>query len=200
VQHNFVKLVENYTCSILTEKSPRQNVYHSIDHTKEVVNAVSEIRKGENISEDEFEIITISAWFHDLGYIERTKGHEEISAMFASNFLSENEYDSGKLEQVLGTILSTKVPQHPQNHLQQIICDADLHHVGKNTFETRNNLFRIESEFYAGKKLSDVQWLTQTIEFLTQHHFFTDYAIKYFSSVKEQNLLLMQLQLDSLQQ
>ena len=199
MQSNLTKLAEDYASSILIEKSPKQNVYHSLDHTKEVVAAIKEIGQGESISEEELEILTIAAWFHDLGYVEKTRGHEEISAMFASSFLSENSYDTDKIDKVIGIILSTKVPQQPQNHLQQIMCDADLHHLGKKTFETRNNLFRIESELYSKKKLTESQWLSQTIEFINQHHFFTDYAQKYFTPIEKNNLMLLQLQLDALQ-
>ena len=200
MQSSAINKIENYVTTLLIERSPKQNVYHSLDHTKEVVAAVIEISNGEKLSQADLELVLIAAWFHDVGYIEKVFGHEEISAMFASNFLSQIEFDSGKIDVILGIILSTKVPQQPKSHLQQIICDADLHHLGKPTFEIRNNLFRTESKNYSGKMLQDAQWLSQTIEFLTQHHFFTDYAKKYYSPIKETNLLMIQTQLDSLQQ
>jgi len=193
-----INLVKEYVCSMLIERSPKHNHYHSLDHTKDVVNSVNEIANAENISGEELEIITLAAWFHDLGYIEKTHGHEEISAMFASNFLLNENYDEKKLEMVLGCIMATKVPQHPKNILEKIICDADLSHLGKKSFIERNNLFRTEFEHYFKRKLTESEWLIKSIEFVSQHNFFTDYAQRTFSEIQSENLALLQLQLDSL--
>ena len=198
MKSNIIKLAENYACSLLTEKSPNQNVYHNLNHTKEVVAAVVEISNGEKISEEELEIVTIAAWFHDLGYIEKTTGHEEISAMFASGFLADLNFNSGKIDEVVGCILATRVPQEPKEHIQQIICDADLSHFGRDWFIQRNNLFRTESEFYKKKKLSNAEFIRTTIEFMRYHQYFTEYAIKHFGPNKEKNILLLQDQLNTL--
>lgn len=193
-----IQLVEEYAVNMILERSPKQNMYHNLDHTKEVVNAVIEIATGESVTKEELEIITIAAWFHDLGYIEKTKGHEEISAMFASNFLLNQDYDQTKIDKVIGCILATKVPQHPKNHIEKIMCDADLNHLGRKSFIDRNNLFRTEFEFYFKRKLTESEWLIKSIEFISQHNFFTDYAQNTFSEVQNENLSLLQHQLDSL--
>lgn len=195
-----IRLVEEYSGKMLLEKSPKHNLYHSLDHTKEVVQAAIEIANGEDAKQDELELITIAAWFHDLGYIEKTTGHEEISAMFASNFLVNENYDAAKTEKIIGCIMATKVPQHPKNHLEKIMCDADLSHLGKKSFIERNNLFRIEFEHYFRRKLTECEWLIKSIEFVSQHNFFTDYAQKTFSEIQNENLVLLQQQLDSLTQ
>lgn len=193
-----IQLAEEYSSKMLLERSPRQNLYHSLDHTREVVQSAIEIAHGELVSAEELEMITIAAWFHDLGYIEKTTGHEEISAMFASNFLTNEKYDAGKIEKVLGCILATKVPQRPKNKLEKIMCDADLSHLGRKSFIDRNNLFRTEFEYYFRRKLTECEWLIKSIEFVSQHNFFTDYAQRTFSDIQNENLALLQQQLDSL--
>lgn len=198
MENNLIKKVEEYVTSFLMERSPKQNLYHSLDHTKEVVAAVVEIGNGEKVSSDELELLTIAAWFHDSGYIEKTKGHEELSAMFASGFLSENNYPQEKIEKIVNCILATRVPQHPKNHLEKVLCDADLSHLGRTSFEKRNNMFRTEFEHYYGRKLTEHEWLIKTIEFLSQHNYFTDYAQNQFSAIQDDNLKLLQSQLDNL--
>lgn len=193
-----LQLAEEYTGKMILERSPKQNLYHSLDHTKEVVNAAIEIATGEGVSKVDLEIVTLAAWFHDLGYVEKTSGHEEISAMFASNFLLNQNYEQDKIEKIVGCILATKVPQHPKNHLEKIICDADLSHLGRKSFIERNNLFRSEFEHYFKRKLTESEWLIKSIEFVSQHNFFTDYAQKTFSEIQNENLSLLQQQLDSL--
>ena len=193
-----IKLAEEYATNLILERSPKHNLYHSLDHTKDVVASAVEISKGETIPDSEIEIVTIAAWFHDLGYVEKTAGHEEISAMFASNFLMNLNYDENKIEKIIGCILATKVPQQPHNHLEKIMCDADLNHLGRKSFLDRNNLFRLEYEHYFKRKLTETEWLIKSIEFVSQHNFFTDYAQKTFSTTQKDNLELLQQQLNSL--
>jgi len=192
------KLAEEYASNMLLERSPKHNLYHSLEHTKEVVSSAMEICFGEKRSEQEIEMLTIAAWFHDLGYVEKTTGHEEISAMFASNFLINQNYEQSKIDVIIGCILATKVPQHPKNALEKIMCDADLNHLGRSSFIERNNLFRTEFEHYFGRKLTESEWLIKSIEFVTQHNYFTDYAQKAFSEIQNENLMLLQKQLDAL--
>ncbi|MCX6169001.1 MAG: hypothetical protein NTX65_06670 [Ignavibacteriales bacterium] len=190
--------VEDYVLFILTERTPIQNRYHSVAHTQDVVNSSIEIGIGENLTPDEMEIVQISAWFHDIGYIDKSEGHEEISAMYASNFLSEENYPADRIEAVIGSIIATKVPQKPKNKLEKIICDSDLNHIGRKVFFERNDLFRIEYENQINRKLSEYEWITKTIDFITRHHFFTEYALKNFSAQKEINLKILQEQLDQI--
>ena len=193
---SIVQKVEDYVKFLLMEKTPKGNYYHNLDHTKDVVNSAIEIALGEKVNPDELEIIQIAAWFHDTGYCEKPDGHEELSAMFASNFLSEENYSSEKIQEVVHCILSTKVPQNPKNHFQKIMCDADLNHLGRRTFFLRNDIFRMEIEYYKNRKLSDYEWLTMTLNFITGHQYFTDYAIKNFSNQKNANISILQAQLD----
>lgn len=190
--------VEEYVLSILTGRTPAKNVYHSVDHTKDVVQASIEIGIKENLTPDDLEIVQIAAWFHDVGYIEKTEDHEEISAMYASNFLSEENYPSDRIDSVISCILATKVPQCPKNKLEKIICDADLNHLGKKIFFERNDKYRIEVQNNQRRKLSEYEWITKTIDFVTRHNFHTDYALNNFSEEKKNNLNLLQTQLEQI--
>lgn len=196
MQKSIIQRVEDYVQLLLNEKTPSGNFYHNLEHTKDVVNSAIEIALGEKINPDEMDIIQISAWFHDTGYVEKSDGHEELSAMFASNFLTEENYSSKKIEEIVNCILATKVPQEPKNHFQNIICDADLNHIGRKTFFLRNDKFREEFENHSNRKLTEYEWLTKTIDFVTHHHFFTDYAIKNFLNQKNENIKILQEQLD----
>ena len=188
--------VEEYVLSILNERTPVENTYHTLDHTKDVVHACIEIGIKENLTPDEMEMIQIAAWFHDIGYIEKTAGHEEISAMYASNFLTEENYPSDRIDIIIACILATKVPQSPKNKLEKIICDADLNHLGKKIFFERNDKYRTEVQNNQHRILSEYEWITKTIDFVTRHRFFTEYAILTFSEQKKENLRDLQDQLN----
>lgn len=195
---NLLSEVEEYVTTLIEKKSSKDYFYHTIAHTKEVVKVAKEISIGENISDEEIEIVLLSAWFHDLGYTEKVVGHEEISAMFASNFLTERTFPADRLDEVISCIIATKVPQKPISLLQEIMCDADLHHLGKENFFERNSLYKKELEAIQKKKLKDIEFITNTIAFMNEHHFFTNYAKKFFLPQKEKNIQELIVQLNSL--
>ncbi|PKL82734.1 MAG: hydrolase [Ignavibacteriae bacterium HGW-Ignavibacteriae-3] len=189
---------QDYVLSLLKERTSIQNKYHSIAHTQTVVGAAIDIGIGEGLSPEEMEMIQIAAWFHDLGYIETSAGHEELGAMYASNFLSEENYPSEKIDKIVNCILATKVPQNPGTKMEKILCDADLSHIGRNNFFDINDKFRAELESHRRHKFTEIEWLTTTIDFVTRHRFFTDYSIKNFSEQKLKNIKLLNDQLNSI--
>ena len=198
MQETCLNNVRNYVLSLLTTRTPIENFYHDVNHTKEVVQSVIEIGTGEKLSADELEIIQIAAWFHDVGYIEKTDGHEKISAEYARKFLTKLQYPAGKIEIIVGAIHATKVPQKPKDKFQKLLCDADLFHLGKETFFERNDKYRVEYENHLGQKLSERDWLIKTIDFIKDQNFFTDYVKSNFGDQKKENLKQLQEQLQQI--
>ncbi len=193
-----LQMTEDYVQALLAQRTPQKNTYHNLAHTQNVVSASIEIGTGEHLNPEEMDILQIAAWFHDTGYIEKSSGHEEISAMFASNFLSENGYPHDRIDKIVKCILATKVPQNPKSKLENILCDADLHHLGKKYFFEQNDKFRPEFEYHKGRKLTEYEWLVTTIDFATRHRFFSDYAVKNFSGQKDENIKILLDQLEKL--
>lgn len=190
-----INKAETYALSLLNSKNLTNHVYHDVSHTQEVVEASETIGIAVGLTESELEIVIIAAWFHDLGYVEKTEGHEQIGAEFAEEFLGKENYPQEKIKKVKNCILATKVPQKPKTLPEQVLCDADLAHLGKKNFKSRNNLFREEFEFLFGRPLTEYEWLKKTIDFLISHKFFTDYAATEFESQKQINLLKLQKKL-----
>jgi predicted metal-dependent HD superfamily phosphohydrolase len=189
---------EDYVLSILYAKASPENVYHDVIHTREVISSCKIIGEAESLSDSELEILQIAACFHDLGYVDVSEGHEERSAEYARQFLLEENYPEEKIDIVCNCILSTKIPQKPQNLLEEILCDADLSHLGKKDFVFRNDLFRLEFEFHFGRSLSEVEWLEKSIEFISSHRFFTNYAQNMLEHLKQKHLGEMKRMLDKL--
>ena len=79
----FFENLESHISALFTEKSPGENVYHDMTHTTEVVRGVAKIGKAAGLTEEELQLVTVAAWFHDVGYIEKEAGHEEVSARYA---------------------------------------------------------------------------------------------------------------------
>ena len=131
---NIVERAEQYVKNLFLEKSPAENIYHDLNHTIKVVEASKIIGKESNLSESEMEIALVSAWFHDVGYFDKIEKHEEASVEYAEQFLNQENVDSNFKDKVCSCIISTKMPQEPKTIIEQVVCDADLHHLGEEDF------------------------------------------------------------------
>lgn len=188
MKSEIIKNIESYISETYQQKSPDIHIYHSLKHTSEVVNAVQEIGKALNVSEEELELLTIAAWFHDIGYVECCDGHEKLSAELAADYLKKQGYPESGISKISSLILATKIPQNPKNLLEEIICDADLHHLGVVDFAEKGDMLRREIEQQTNKKFSDVEWLKNNVKFFNQQNFFTTYAKEKFEVQKNINL------------
>lgn len=195
MKHELIKSIKSYIDHLYSENSPMENVYHDFTHTKDVIEAAEKIGKSLNLNEEELQIITIAAYFHDVGYIDTRENHEARSVEIAKNFLAENHVERNKIDKITGCILATKMPQSPKNILEEVICDADLHHLGSKDFFERNEIFRMEVEKVLQKNYSDIQWLQSTIEFMSSHKYFTPYARNKYDEQKQLNLAKLQKRL-----
>lgn len=161
--------------------------YHNKLHTERVVKAAKLLADHYGLSDRDRFIVLASAWFHDLGYYTCREGHEESGAECAGQYLTKKEVEPVLLSEIKACILSTRVPQKPGNLNEQILCDADLYHLGSADFDENNKLMRKEVEQRMGK-VSGSEWRMSTIAFLISHKYHTDYARERLEPQKLLNL------------
>ena len=162
--------------------------YHNINHTKSVVASIDEIIKVEKVSDYERELLIISAWFHDTGYIKGTQLHEIESCKIAEDFLKSNDVDEKFITEVKDLIMATVFQHVPKNNLERILCDADYNHIGKPNYKEISNNLRSEWEDVGINKTTDLQWSKDNLNFLeTKHVFHTNFAKENWTKMKEKN-------------
>jgi predicted metal-dependent HD superfamily phosphohydrolase len=193
---NLLKHCEKFVRDIFLY-SDKNYYYHNIKHIEEVVENVSKICSHLNISDEEEEIVLIAAWFHDSYYVTSHKNHEFESAKIAENFLLKHNYPQQKIDQVKNCILATRIPQSPKNKLEEILCDADLFHIGTEHFFSRNELYKQEIKDQFSVNVSDRNFIKNTIDFFSKHKFFSLFAKNYLEKVKRQNIHKLKQQLEN---
>jgi len=164
--------------------------YHSAQHTKSVIQAAQQLSQTEKIDDYNATILSTAALFHDAGFLDHYKDHEEISCRFAREYLPRFDYNEKEINEVCRLIMATKLPQAPNNIKESIICDADLHYLGTDQY------FAIsEGLFHEYRKLEIIrtraEWRRKQIQFFTSHRYFTKAAINEYSGKKEENLRLL---------
>jgi len=180
--------VQQYVLDFFRDHANEKIVYHDLAHTQAVVAAAIQIANHYSLNDHDFFIALTAAWFHDLGYFTNASSHEEEGAALAAEYLQNKNIDEATILAVKNCILATKMPQQPHNLLEEIICDADLFHLGTDEFAERNKLMRRE---YAGvfeKEIPKEEWRIKTIKLLESHHYHTDYCRLLLNEKKQENL------------
>ncbi len=164
------------------------SIYHNLKHTQETVEAARRITEGMELSGPEATMVLVACWFHDVGYNESAEEHEQKSADIAEAFLKDQGADPETLVTVRGCILATKIPQKPGNLLEQIVCDADLSHLGSANYREKSRLLRKEFE-QNGNRYTGSEWLRLNIDFFRAHEYFTPFAREMYNPKKSENLI-----------
>jgi adenylate cyclase len=134
------------------------------------------IGRGEKISDEELLLLKTAALFHDTGFTEVYKDHEEKGVEIAAGILPLFDYSEEQIQKINELIMVTKLPPRPKNLLEQIICDADLDYLGRVDFiPVSGNLFR---ELAEHKIIEDnlKRWNQIQITFIEKHQYFTETA------------------------
>ncbi|SHN43409.1 Pycsar system effector family protein [Chitinophaga sp. CF418] len=192
-----IEAAESYVAKQYQERPHPNLVYHNLEHTKLVVAAAQQIAAHYRLEDNELLVVLVACWFHDLGYLMgETKMHEEKGAEMAREFLNVQEIPENVQQQIAGCIMATKMPQNPQNLLEEIVCDADLFHLGTKEFKDRSRLLRQEMELTYGREISGATWNAGSLRLQESHHYFTAYCKALLQQQKEENIAKLKSKLD----
>jgi predicted metal-dependent HD superfamily phosphohydrolase len=172
-----------------------QLVYHNLTHTEHVVKHAIEIGNYYQLSDRDFFIVQCACWFHDVGYLDGRDQHEKKGAESAASFLRGVGLDEESIQEIQGCIMATKMPQSPKNLLQQIVCDADLYHLGSDGFKERNKLMRKETIAVCNKEIDKNLWRLGTLQLLEAHHYHTQYCIDKLTARKNETMHALKVQI-----
>ncbi len=185
---NIVAKAGAFVEQLLKDKLPKELHYHNFDHTKLVVSAVEEISKNSNLDADDLEVALLTAWFHDVGFVNKYDGHEQESRKIAEEFLKAENIPQEKIDKISTSILSTKYGQPPQNEIEKILCDADLYHTTLDEYPTIAESLRKEWELVFEKYYTDMEWCKDCLEFVLKNKFQTQYGMDVLEKKKNKVL------------
>jgi predicted metal-dependent HD superfamily phosphohydrolase len=178
---------ERYIVKLLRKGLAEDLYYHSLNHMRDVCNAAEEIAHQEGVKGEDLFLLKTAALFHDAGFIHQYMNNEPIACEMAREVLPRYGYSKEQLDVIEGLIMATCVPQQPKNHLEEIICDADLDYLGRTDFHPISDSLRREFLAYNVVK-NDKQWDEIQIKFLSAHKYFTASAKKMRTKLKLQHL------------
>jgi predicted metal-dependent HD superfamily phosphohydrolase len=198
-----LKKVDHYIRELLRDKLPERLKYHVVDHTlhptKGVVASANRIAISENISEHDRELLITAAYFHDTGFIREYDKNEPIAARMAGRILKLIGYKPNEVVKVQKMILSTDLEREPKTHLEKILCDADLDHLGREDFFKLDQKLREEWRAEGIDVSDEAKWYKGTLEFIKKHQYYTESQKKLREKVKQKNIKSLLKKLESIE-
>ncbi|MBK8722226.1 MAG: HD domain-containing protein [Saprospiraceae bacterium] len=180
-----LKDINHFVTDFFKKNISAEYVFHDYQHTLNVVHSALEIAENSGLESSDLELITIAAWFHDTGYIKGSDGHEARSCEIARAYLTNLKYPESRIAQIEGCIMATKLPQTPQNFMEQILGDADMSHLGKRSYWDRCERIRQELQLTKGISMNDEEWVDFEITFLQNHRYHTPVAQSLYDDRKQ---------------
>ncbi|WP_448697521.1 Pycsar system effector family protein [Mucilaginibacter sp. AW1-3] len=188
---NYEKTLEQareYVLSFFKTHADERLTYHNTAHTEGVVSSVIQIANHYQLNDEDFFAVCAAAWFHDTGYGVDLYDHENKSIEIVSEFLSHHKIKDSILTKIIACIEATKMPQTPHGLLENILCDADLFHLGTDSFNEKSKLLRQEIEALHNTKIDKADWRQKNIELLQTHQYHTDYCRLLLNDTQQANL------------
>ena len=198
-----LKIVDLYIRELFRDELPEGIKYHDANHTlhptKGVVASANRIAISENISEHDRELLITAAYFHDTGYIREYEKNEPIAARMAGRILKLIGYKPNEVVKVQNMILATDLEREPKTHVEKILCDADLDHLGREDFFKFDAKLR-EGWRTRGINVSDeAKWYKGTLEFIKNHQYYTESQKKLREKGRQKNIQRLLKKLENIE-
>lgn len=151
--------------------------YHNAQHTIDVLTQVEILARNEKVNEEELLLLKTAALMHDTGFLTNYHNHEHHSIIIASEVLNNFGYSPEQTKNVNQLISATHPQYEPTSHLECIIKDADLDHLGRADFFNLSELLFNEQKIFNPNIKKD-EWLLNQLSFLSNHKYYTSTALK----------------------
>ena len=159
----------------LEKELPPYSYYHNVKHTVDVVTEVELIGWSEGCSDEEILLLKLAGLFHDVGHTVTYNGHEEAGCKIARETLPKYGISDEDIDKICSLIMATKLPPHPDNLLEMIMCDADLDYLGRSDFIPVSNT--LYEELKAHNMVGSINsWNKTQVKFISGHQYFTNTA------------------------
>jgi predicted metal-dependent HD superfamily phosphohydrolase len=137
-QFRVLSEAQDFVTDLLINKLDKSIHFHTLQHTQEVLAGCETMADYYHLEDEDRFALMLAAWFHDTGYTGgKAAGHENLSVELATKFLNEHKVSQQVINKVIACISATRLPQTPHTLIEQIICDADLFHLGTSAFKEK---------------------------------------------------------------
>lgn len=163
-------------------------VYHNWTHTLSVMEYAEKFANVCHRTEHEKYLLQTAALFHDCGYLQRYENNEALACQLVAQILPEFQYSSDEIESISRMIQATAPGVIPISDLEKLLCDADLGHIASEDYIENSCNLRCEEKSMDVADMNDQVWITQELNFLLSHTFYTKEIENLLKANREKNV------------
>jgi len=164
--------VEEKVFEDILNQLPESFHFHNLAHAKKVYHQSLVLSRAEEVEEEERLLVRTAALMLFTGLSRSHNNFENSSVELVREVLPHFQYSDSQTDQICNLILSTKMPFHPNNHLEKIIIDARMEYLGNSDYISQIEVLYQEMR-ESGVKINGQQFKHQQIEMLHEFEFFT---------------------------
>lgn len=170
------------------EKLPESILFHTYQHAVDVAAAARKIAGKARLDDHTQTLVTLAAWFHDIGYTESYEEHLGASIRITTDFLESRGVPEEEIAQIVSLIRFVHSGEEPSSEPETVLYDANLSFAGGKLFFDRSARLRMEWERVYGCTFTEGEWAERQLAFLTAIQFHTAYGRKKFEKRRHRNL------------
>jgi predicted metal-dependent HD superfamily phosphohydrolase len=190
----FNKPVVKDGLSLLQGSLPDHLLYHTYEHTVDVLKASLSYAAEDRVGSREMELLAIAAVYHDAGFLDQSHDNEILGAERAAAAMkSLGCYSDSEISLVKTMILDTIVKASPNGPMQipsiglsKYLLDGDMTNLGREDFFEKGSLLQRELRIS-----SEPDFLRNSLEILSAHKWHSEPAIIQRTAQKEANLRVL---------
>jgi predicted metal-dependent HD superfamily phosphohydrolase len=158
--------------------------YHNPQHAYDVSKTAGRIARELGLDSQLVHLVETAGLIHDVIHVTGASDNEERSAMYGRQQLGGIGYTEKQIAIISDMITrGTKQPHRPENILERILADADLHSAGRDEFFVYNERLRNELGLPA-----DRTWYERSLRFLEEVQWYTAPARRQGEAIRKRNI------------
>ncbi len=182
-----IKKVNTFVLDFYKTKNSEKITYHTYQHTLELVKSANKLIKKSDFNTSETVVLQMALLFSNLGYnLDYKNPFEKNIEILEEYFVNESEHK--ELKEDISGCLQVLLTKTPATDLEKAFLDIYFSDFGRKKFLKRNSLLRYEINAFSNEKLSEYEWIAYQIGLLTNHKYYSDYAIMNWQPTKRKNL------------
>lgn len=182
----------------LLDKLPETLKYHNKDHTTDVIKETVLFAIGDDASPAVIEQQAIAAAWHDVGYVEGLKNHEETGVKLFQQSEAFQKLSKEQSDEIIANISDTKVKTDGgspsllmKESVMGYILDADVSNFGRDDFFKKMTQLTEELGIDWNNRETRKAFLKFTIYLLKNHQWKTESAKRMRQETKEKNVSVL---------
>lgn len=183
-----VNRAQDYVKNLYATHPHELLLFHNYSYTSIVAKCARSIAQHEELGEENTQMLLISAWFINIGYIFDFVNHTKQTVKQLKAFTQEFDYPDDKTEIILNAVERVLKNEKLQNKVEKALSDANNSIFSSDDFLLWVKYHRQERNYFVKPKITRRSFWQTMIGVLKEHEYYTHSGRNLFNKGKSENI------------